>query len=188
MYNLNFHCYLLYRIILNKTNSWVLENSLSIVNITIWWQYHSKQSWIIFQKELKVDTERREFEHIFQMNVLQQQHQQVYDGSYSKSLSHSQQNHISTNDDLASSTQSSLSSPEMPVTATSSFKSASSTSNSLKHANTLAQIQMQYHKIMSQMQFGLPINPSMSNHKHATNDYVSTIKSKLLFIRNLNVW
>ena len=142
---------------------------------------------MIFQKELRVDTKRREFEHIFQMNVLQQQHQQVYDGSYSKSLSQSQQNHISTNDKSASLSKSSLSSPEMPVTATSSFKSASSTSNSLNHSTTLAQIQMQYHQIMSQMQFGLPINPSIPDHKHATNDYVSAIKSKLLFIRNLNV-
>ena len=174
--------------ILNKPNDSGLENSLSIVYITIWWQYHSNPSRIIFQKELRFDTKRREFDHIFQMNVLQKQHQQVYDGSYSKSLSQSQQNHISTIDDLASSTKSSLSSPEMPVTATPSFKSASSTSNSLKHSTTLAQIQMQYHQIMSQMQFGLPINPSIPDHKHATNDYVSAIKSKLLFIRNLNGW
>ena len=121
------------------------------------------------------------------MNVLQQQHQQVYDGSYSKSLSQSQQNHISTNDDLASSTKSSLSSPEMPVTTTSAYKSISSTSNSLKQSTTLAQIQMQYHQIMSQMQFGLPINPSISNQKHATSDYVSAIKSRLIFIRDLHV-
>ena len=142
---------------------------------------------MIFQKELRVDTKRREFEHIFQMNVLQQQHQQVYDGSYSKSLSQSQQNHSSTNDDVASSRKSSLSSPDMPVTTTSSFQSTSSTSNSLKQSTTLAQIQMQYHQIMSQMQFGLPINTSISNHKHATSDYVSTIKLKLVFIRYLHV-
>ena len=174
--------------ILNKPNDSGLENFLSIVYITIWWQYHSNTSPIIFQKELRGDTKRREFEHIFQMNVLQKQHQQVYDGSYSKLLSQSQQNHISTNDDLASSTKSSLSSPEMPVTTTSAYKSISSTSNSLKQSTTLAQIQIQYHQIMSQMQFGLPINPSISNHKHATSDYVSAIKLKLIFIRNLNVW
>ena len=121
------------------------------------------------------------------MNILQQQHQQVFDGSYSKSLSNSLQNHSLIDNGLISPTKSSFSSPEMPVTATPSFKSASYSSNSLKHSTTLAQIQMQYHQIMSQMQFGLPINPSIPDHKHATNDYVSAIKSKLLFIRNLNV-
>ena len=137
-----------------------------------------------FQKELMVDTKRRELEHIFQMNILQQQHEQVFDGSYIKSLTSSLQNHCPIENDLTSPTKSSFSSPEMLVTAASSFKSGSSSPNDLKNSTTLQQIQIQYHQIMSQMQLGLPSNPSITKSKQAKNDHVSTIESLVLIISN----
>ena len=111
------------------------------------------------------------------MNILQQQHQQVFDGSYSKSLSNSLQNHSLIDNGLISHTKSSFSSPEMPVTAASSFKSGSPSPNDLRNSTTLEQIQIQYHQIMSQMQLGLPSNPSITKNKQAKDDQVSTIES-----------
>ena len=108
------------------------------------------------------------------MNLLQQQHQQVFDGSFNKSLSHSPQNLKTINDVITSSTNQSSSS-EMPVTTTSISKSPSSLPNDLKNSATLEQIQMQYHHIMTQMQLGLPSNPSTTHNNHVSISHVSII-------------
>ena len=127
-----------------------------------------------------VDPRSKELENIFSMNLLQQQHQQVFDGSFAKSLSHSPQNHKMLNDAITSSTKESFLS-EMPVTTISSSKSPVSLPNDWKNSTTLEQIQMQYHHIMAQMQLGLPSNSSTTHNNHVSINHVSTICAKTVF-------
>ena len=121
-----------------------------------------------------VDSRSEELKNSFQMNVLQQQNQQVFDEVFTKSRSQPVQMHDLVNDAISSSTKVSPSS-EMPVTTISSLKSPSSPSNGLKNSATLEQIQLQYHQIMSQMQLGLTSSPPTTRNRQDTTNHVSSV-------------
>ena len=121
-----------------------------------------------------VDSRSEELKNSFQMNVLQQQNQQVFDEIFTKSRSQPVKIHNLVNDAISSSTKVSPSS-EMPVTTISSLKSPSSPPNGLKNSATLEQIQLQYHQIMSQMQLGLTSSPPTTRDRQGTANRVSRV-------------
>ena len=121
-----------------------------------------------------VDSRSKEFKNSFQMNVLQQQNQQVFDEIFTKSRSQPVKIHNLVNDAKSSSTKLSPSS-EMPVTTTSSLKYPLSSPNGLKNSATLEQIQLQYHQIMSQMQLGLTSSPPPTRDGQGTAHHVSCV-------------
>ena len=121
-----------------------------------------------------VDSSSEELENNFQMNVLQQQNQQVFDEIFTKSRSQPVKIHNLVSDAIPSSTKVSPSS-EMPVTTISSLKSPSSPPNGLKNSATLEQIQLQYHQIMSQIQLGLTSSPPTTRDSLGTANRVSRV-------------